>query len=267
VPSTVEPRSTPIATLLFVVGAVALPALRLLVWGTLATGALKLPALWGTAATLALLALFLSYYRLCGWRRSVREVARVRLRPIRRGWRWMGAALPALVLVDLAWMTLLLHFRGPPAPAAADPSEQAFGWLLALSTACIAGPVIEEVVFRGWVLRRLEQRFALMPAALLTALLFALAHLSLGGLPSRFIWGCLLAVSVHATGSLRAAIVLHAVGNAVPITLDLVLSDAQLLAVADLTWVAAIAGAVLIGAVVALVRLSIPIVRQRRGTA
>jgi hypothetical protein len=45
VPSTAEPRSTPIATLLFVAGAVALPALRLLVWGTLATGALKLPAL------------------------------------------------------------------------------------------------------------------------------------------------------------------------------------------------------------------------------
>ena len=53
---------------------------------------------------------------------------------------------------------------------------------LLLLTAVVLAPLFEEVVFRGTLLPVLAARFGSSTAVLLSALVFALAHLSVGEL-------------------------------------------------------------------------------------
>jgi len=75
-------------------------------------------------------------------------------------------------------------------------------------------PVFEEIVFRGLLFATLRRRFALGPAAVLSAAIFAVAHgYGALGFAAVFWSGLLWAWSYERTGSLLPSIAVHAADN------------------------------------------------------
>ena len=146
-------------------------------------------------------------------------------RPIPRG------AFSEVVLVSVAKIALpfavlggvvLVAFGGGSADQLSERirlADPVAAWAWALSSwglarqvlACVFGPVIEELAFRGFLYRAFEQRWGWVRAMVLTSICFGLihpAHMLSTGLGS-VVLICLL----RRTGSLRACIVVHALFN------------------------------------------------------
>ena len=99
------------------------------------------------------------------------------------------------------------------------PYEQLFpdgGWLVLLCVpVCAILPALcEELLFRGILCAELERRGALR-AVLVGSLLFSLIHFDLANLPVYFFAGVLLTLTLYATDSLPATMLLHAIYNVV----------------------------------------------------
>ncbi len=81
-------------------------------------------------------------------------------------------------------------------------------------TICIFAPLVEEVVFRGAVLRSLLQRMdSRWGAIAMSALLFALVHLNPAQMPHAFCVGLLLGWMYERTHSLLPGIMVHWINN------------------------------------------------------
>jgi membrane protease YdiL (CAAX protease family) len=89
------------------------------------------------------------------------------------------------------------------------PSIERFPLLMPLLIGILAG-VCEEILFRGPVQKGLLRRLPVWPAIVITAILFAAAHLDLYGLPIRTLLGVILGWMVVRTGSIFPAMVTHA---------------------------------------------------------
>lgn len=83
-------------------------------------------------------------------------------------------------------------------------------FLVTLPLIWLVGPVVEELVFRGFLYRAWAARWHWTAAMLLTAVVFALYHRSFA---SAFVASILFTCVLRRTGSLRAAIIVHAAGN------------------------------------------------------
>lgn len=82
-----------------------------------------------------------------------------------------------------------------------------------LASASLAAPFCEEVFFRGFVFTGLLKRMPLWPAALLSAVIFGVAHADLGSLVPLIIIGVALAWARWRTDSIWPGIVIHAANN------------------------------------------------------
>jgi membrane protease YdiL (CAAX protease family) len=78
----------------------------------------------------------------------------------------------------------------------------------------IGAPVVEELFFRGLLLRSLDRRFGAPAAVLGSALVFGVAHYELLQLPALILFGIVLAVMAERTGRLGPGIAAHAAFNA-----------------------------------------------------
>lgn len=84
-------------------------------------------------------------------------------------------------------------------------------------------PLVEETVFRGFILQGLRQKLRIGTAAVVTSILFAIGHLQIGnGQPllwaaaiDTFVLSLVLCVIRYKTGSLWPTIMVHALKNAV----------------------------------------------------
>lgn len=119
---------------------------------------------------------------------------------------------PGLVPVQIA-----SHQFGPPAP------ELFTGWGLSLTllTAGVVAALAEELVYRGVVFGWLRQRFGILTAVAVSAVVFALVHPP-AAMPFAFAAGLLLAWLYHRSNSLWPGIALHGINN---ITTMLVLAS------------------------------------------
>lgn len=124
------------------------------------------------------------------------------------------AAVTALLLRAVVtplhgWWNALLGADASPVFLPAD------GWtrLLAVIALAVIPAVCEELLFRGALLTRLLQCASRTQAVLLTALLFALMHGSLGGLPGHLLSGLLFTLLMLHTGSLAVPMAAHALYN------------------------------------------------------
>jgi uncharacterized protein len=99
----------------------------------------------------------------------------------------------------------------------ADPSD----FLLILLIGAVLAPLGEEMFFRGILFAWAARRAGAVPAALATALLFALGHLPAGTLHAAgtFGAGLVLAALYRTSGSLWPAILAHALNNGLSLTL------------------------------------------------
>lgn len=87
------------------------------------------------------------------------------------------------------------------------------GLWLEIFVLCVLGPAAEELVYRGFVLRRLRAETSDHVAVLLSALLFGFFHLNLVQGVYGFVLGLLLAVIVCKTGSIATAAAAHMASN------------------------------------------------------
>ncbi|MBQ7848537.1 MAG: CPBP family intramembrane metalloprotease [Clostridia bacterium] len=89
------------------------------------------------------------------------------------------------------------------------------GWtrLLAVIALAVVPAICEELLFRGAVLTRLLQCASRRQSVLLTTLLFALMHGSLGGLPGHLLSGALFTLLMLHTGRLAVPMAAHALYN------------------------------------------------------
>jgi membrane protease YdiL (CAAX protease family) len=96
--------------------------------------------------------------------------------------------------------------------------EQGFrgGWLIALGLLLsVTAPICEEILFRGFLFRGLRTRWGWWPAALISSLLFALAHGSPYRLLNVFVDGLILSAIYENRKSLLTTITAHSTLNTV----------------------------------------------------
>jgi membrane protease YdiL (CAAX protease family) len=87
------------------------------------------------------------------------------------------------------------------------------GGVVSIITVCIIGPLIEEMLFRGIILRSFLVNYSTSKSIVLSALLFALYHLSIYQIPVAFLLGCLFAWLYVRTSSLYPSILGHVIYN------------------------------------------------------
>ncbi|KAJ4961682.1 hypothetical protein NE237_021592 [Protea cynaroides] len=88
-----------------------------------------------------------------------------------------------------------------------------------ISTGCLVGitgvlaPLLEETVFRGFLMVSLTQWFPTPVSVLLSAVVFSIAHLTPGEFPQLFVLGTALGFSYAQTRNLLTPITIHALWN------------------------------------------------------
>ena len=143
-----------------------------------------------------------------------------RLRP------WPGAISSAVagwlmvtpVVVATGW--LLVRLVGDP--GGSNPllelvlgSKDPLALFLLGWTAVVLAPLFEETIFRGALLPVLAKRWGTAGGVVLSALLFALAHISIGELAPLTVLGVGLALLRVSTGRLLPSVLMHALWNAI----------------------------------------------------
>lgn len=108
-----------------------------------------------------------------------------------------------------------LNVNGVSLPAA----DGTAGLLLNVFTVAVLPGVCEEFVFRGGLLSSLEPQ-GTRRAVWISALLFALLHGSVVGLPSQLLLGALIAWLVIYNHSIYAGLIYHTVHNAASVIID-----------------------------------------------
>jgi membrane protease YdiL (CAAX protease family) len=91
------------------------------------------------------------------------------------------------------------------------------GAVLACVALAIVGPVVEELLFRGLLTAAFRQRFGPVRTALLTAGLFALAHVLPRVIPPIFVLGLALAFVYERVGSTLPGILVHCLYNGIAV--------------------------------------------------
>ena len=94
-------------------------------------------------------------------------------------------------------------------------SDEIFPLFLLLITTVVLAPVFEELVFRGILLPVLVSKVGKISGVLLSALIFALAHLSVGELPPLFVLGIGLGLMRLSSGRLFPCALMHSLWNGV----------------------------------------------------
>ncbi len=195
-------------------------AIIFVLWNVMIVPMLLLPPLWATLWMMLAVAL-LYYVHIGRALRPGREQKRatLRLRPPGAAVPWALAAALPMFCVSLSGTFLLIWLGFPPALRGSDLLQgyalQPFGWLPLAVMVVLFAPILEELVFRGWIQRSLERRFGALPGILLAAALFAVAHGASLGNTSRFLMGLVLGCAVYLSRSIWTSIILHAAHNAI----------------------------------------------------
>lgn len=79
----------------------------------------------------------------------------------------------------------------------------------------IVAPVVEELIFRGFIFKRLNDSFPVWAAILIQALFFGVVHGNLIQISYAFVVGLILGIIVYKSKSLYPAIILHIINNTV----------------------------------------------------
>ena len=86
--------------------------------------------------------------------------------------------------------------------------------LMQILSLIVVAPILEEVIFRGLILSRLQRGFSARSAILLSSLVFGLVHVNFLGILYAFALGLLLGFVFVRTRNIGNAIVLHMAFNA-----------------------------------------------------
>ncbi len=88
----------------------------------------------------------------------------------------------------------------------------------------IAGPLIEEIYFRGIVMRTIANKHNLVTAIILSSLIFALIHFDYYQLPMLFIYGVIIAVVYAITDNIWYPYLIHVFVNSIGVIANLLIA-------------------------------------------
>ncbi|KAL5221057.1 hypothetical protein ABZP36_025770 [Zizania latifolia] len=138
------------------------------------------------------------------------------------GWLlWAGIGLFGAI-ISIALVGAAMTFLGGETPKQETDSLVILLPLIGssnISTACLLGitgvlaPILEETVFRGFLMVSLTMWFSTPISVLITASVFAFAHLTPGEFPQLFVLGVILGLSYAKTRNLLTPIMIHAMWN------------------------------------------------------
>lgn len=175
---------------------------------------------------------------------SFRQMVALDLKSLGGSW-WAAfwrAALTVAIGIACSQLIQLLPFLPRPNQAIAQFMHSLHGVnLLAIALlAAVAAPVLEEIVFRGFLFNMLRTQFtrgrlgnllgsqnaADWTASIVSGAIFAAAHMEVSALPGLFVFGVLMAELYRRSGSLVCPILAHAINNGLGVAL-IVLSQAH----------------------------------------
>ncbi len=82
----------------------------------------------------------------------------------------------------------------------------------------IIAPILEELIFRGMILRGLAGNYKVKTSILLSATLFSIIHLNLAQIPNAFFLGIIFAIIMIHTRNILYVIIYHAINNFIVIS-------------------------------------------------
>ena len=100
------------------------------------------------------------------------------------------------------------------------------GMILAFISAVLIAPIIEEIVFRGMLLRAFAKHTPVWTAVLFSSIVFSLIHFTPGVFFPLMILGAVMAVLTVKTRSIYPAIVFHMINNSMAFVAEIVLKYA-----------------------------------------
>lgn len=156
------------------------------------------------------------------------------LREIFMGIKAYFAIIPAFLFILVLLLLFISRwaYEPPPHPLVGvfvQEAERApIIVVYSLILACIVGPVVEEVFFRGFLYPVVRKYIGIRWAMVATAILFALVHQNLFSFLPIFILGLSLAYLYEKRGNLLACIALHIFHNTIFITYFFLIKSAFL---------------------------------------
>jgi membrane protease YdiL (CAAX protease family) len=170
--------------------------------------------------------------------------------------------VPALLLTITSALNLLMRVVPLSAWEESMFSRMADGSIAAVLAVCVLAPLLEEMLFRGIVLRGFLQRYPRGQAIFMSALFFGAAHMNIYQFVVGFVMGTVLAWLYERTRSLIPCIALHAAYNITTLLLADWLGAAS---PSRLLWAVLLALAAAVCGVLALRAMLVP--RAARGTS
>ncbi len=128
-----------------------------------------------------------------------------------KGWL---TVVPFVFLISLIMNSLIENQNGsnPLLEIVLNNNNYLSFSLLFLTTTFLA-PFFEEIIFRGILLPTLSRDFGIIWGIIISAFIFALAHLSLGEMPPLFVLGIGLGITRISSGSLLSSVIMHSLWN------------------------------------------------------
>ena len=181
----------------------AQPAVLLGVVNTLAVG---IVLAWGIRSSEA------------GWRESLplRPFSIALLGPIL-------LSVAGLLLVSVGWLQVQQRFLPTPKFVEKALEDILAAGFFSFVLLCVIAPLTEECLVRGLFLRGFRMRYGATRAVLYSALLFSALHLNLAQLAPTLMMGSMFAWWRLRTNSLLPGMLGHALNNAVPVTIVMLL--------------------------------------------
>ncbi len=126
-----------------------------------------------------------------------------------KGWL---TVVPFVLLISLIMNSLIDNQNGsnPLLEIVLNNSNYLSFFLLFITTTILA-PLFEEIIFRGILLPTLSRDFGVISGIIVSAFIFALAHLSLGEMPPLFVLG--IGLGITRIASLFSSVIMHSLWN------------------------------------------------------
>jgi len=134
--------------------------------------------------------------------------------PIIQGIKGWLTIVPFVLLISLIMNSLIDNQNGSnPLLEIVLNNNNYLSFFLLFVTTTILAPLFEEIIFRGILLPTLSRNFGVISGIIVSAFIFALAHLSLGEMPPLFVLGIGLAITRISSGSLFSSVIMHSLWN------------------------------------------------------
>ncbi len=128
-----------------------------------------------------------------------------------KGWLTI---VPFVLLISVIMNNIIANQNGSnPLLEIVLNNKNYFSFIILFATTTLLAPLFEEVIFRGILLPTLSRDFGIIWGIIVSAFIFALAHLSLGEMPPLFVLGIGLGITRISSGSLLSSVIMHSLWN------------------------------------------------------